>query len=54
MSQGVPSGLPHPDGTPRIHNASHELDTARKEMMKAHTRLNDFTERGIVPDSSAH
>jgi hypothetical protein len=27
-----------------------ELDSARTEMMKAHTRLNDFTERGIVPE----
>ena len=37
MSQ-VPSGLPHPDGAQRIQNVSHELDIARKEMMKAHTR----------------
>jgi len=46
----TPSGLPHPDGTQRIRNASHELDIARKEMMKAHTRLNDFVERGILPE----
>jgi len=45
-----PSGLPHPDGLQRIRNASHELDVARKEMMKAHTRLNEFVERGIVPE----
>lgn len=45
-----PSGLPHPDGVQRIKNASTELAVARKEMMKAHTRLNDFVERGIVPD----
>jgi hypothetical protein len=35
-----PSGLPHPDGV-RI---------ARKEMATAHNRLNDFLNRGIVPD----
>jgi hypothetical protein len=35
MSQ-VPSGVPHPDGTQRIHNASREMDAAREEMMKAH------------------
>jgi hypothetical protein len=48
MSQ-VPSGLPHPDGAQTIHNASHELDIARKEMMKAHTRLNEYVHTGIVP-----
>jgi hypothetical protein len=45
-----PSGLPHPDGTQRIHNASRELSTARKEMMTAHNRLNDYLGRGIVPE----
>jgi len=45
----IPSGLPHPDGTQRIHNASHEVSAARIEMMKAHNRLNDFLRRGIVP-----
>ena len=46
----VPSGLPHPDGTQRIHNASHELSVAREALMKAHRRLNDFLERGTVPE----
>src|SRR6266849_1707680 len=41
----VPSGIPHPDGIQRIHNASRELSTAREEMMKAHSRLNDFLSR---------
>jgi hypothetical protein len=45
-----PSGLPHPDGTQRIKNASRELDAARTEMMKAHTRLNDFIQHGVVPE----
>lgn len=45
-----PSGLPHPDGSQRIKNASCILASARKEMMKAHSRLNDYLERGIVPD----
>jgi len=40
----------HPDGVERIHNASRERDTARKEMMAAHNRLNDFNELGIVPE----
>jgi len=49
MSQ-IPSGLAHPDGTQRIHNASHELDAAREEMMNAHTRLNEFIKQGMVPE----
>ena len=44
----IPSG--QPDGTQRIHDASRELSTARKEMMKAHTRLGDYIERGVVPE----
>jgi hypothetical protein len=46
----VPSGLPHPDGSQRIRNASSKLDAARKEMMSSHKRLNDFIEHGIVPE----
>jgi hypothetical protein len=45
----IPSGLPHPDGTHRIQNVSGELSAARKDMMKAHARLNDFLKSGIVP-----
>jgi hypothetical protein len=45
-----PSGLPQPDGVQRIKSASNELTVARKEMMKAHKRLNDFIEDGIVPE----
>ena len=46
----VPSALPHPDGTQRIHNASRELSAARKEVMKANARLNDFLGQGIIPE----
>ena len=46
----IPSALPHPDGTQRIHNASRELSAARKEVMQAHTRLTDFLSRGIIPE----
>src|SRR5712671_6810959 len=38
----LPSGLPHPDGTQRIQNASRKLIAARKEMGRADKRLNDF------------
>jgi hypothetical protein len=46
----VPSGLPHPDGTQRIHKASRTLSAARQEMMMAHERLHDFLTRGIIPE----
>jgi hypothetical protein len=46
----IPSRLPHPDGTQHISNTARELSAARKEMMNAHDRLNDFLGRGIVPE----
>jgi len=45
-----PSGLPHPDGSQRIRNASQSLSIARLEMMTAYSRLDDFLGRGIVPE----
>jgi hypothetical protein len=44
-----PSGLPHPDGSQFIQNASCKLIAARKDMGRAHSRLNDFLDRGIIP-----
>jgi hypothetical protein len=49
MSQ-FPSGLPHPDGSQQVQNASAALAAARQDLMKAHNRLNDYLGRGIVPD----
>ena len=46
----IPSGLPQPDGTQRVHNVSRALSAAREEVMKAHTRLNEFLSRGIIPE----
>jgi len=45
----IPSGLPHPDGIQRIHNASGELAKARKDLMRAHAALDDFLKTGVVP-----
>ena len=50
ITSDVPSFIPPPDGAQRIHNASLALQSARNEMMKAHHRLNDFLETGIVPE----
>jgi hypothetical protein len=46
----VPSGLPHPDGTQRIRNISHELAFARTALMRAHSRLDEFLVSGIAPE----
>ena len=45
-----PSGLPHPDGARQIRGASQNLTVARKALMKAHQRLSDYHDRGIVPE----
>jgi transcription initiation factor TFIIIB Brf1 subunit/transcription initiation factor TFIIB len=45
-----PSGLPHPDGVQRIHNASIALRMAQDEMARAYARLADYLDRGIVPE----
>jgi hypothetical protein len=50
VTRDIPSALPHPDGTQRIHNASRGVSLARVELMRAHNRLNDYLKRGIVPD----
>ena len=50
LASKISSGLPHPDGTQQIHNASREVFQARVELMRAHSRLNDFVVRGIVPE----
>jgi hypothetical protein len=50
LMRQVPRGLPHPDGAQLIRNVCRELFIARKEMMRAHRRLDDFIKRGIVPD----
>src|SRR5260370_26577420 len=50
ITSDIPSGIPHPDGTQRIHNASREVTVARMELLTAHHRLNDFLNAGVVPE----
>jgi hypothetical protein len=45
-----PSGLPHPYGTQRVESASQNLTVARKALRKAHDRLSDYQDRGIIPE----
>ena len=46
----IPSHIPHPDGGQRIMNASRKLTMARNEMAMAHHRLNNYLEKGAVPE----
>jgi len=50
VSNHIPSGLPHPDGSQRIYNASKEYSASLQELSRALKRLTDFREFGIVPE----
>ena len=50
IMSSVPTGIPHPDGTQRIHQAAHNLSNARKDMMRAHSRLDNFLRSGMIPE----
>ena len=50
VMKDIPSALPHPDGTQRIHNASHRMKIAREAMTTAQATLYDYLIRGIVPE----
>jgi hypothetical protein len=46
----IPSGLPHPDGTLRILNASREKAAAQEAFAAALQRFNAFILKGEIPD----
>jgi hypothetical protein len=46
----VPNGTPQPDGLHQVFNASKELTAARKSVLEAHDRLNNFLVRGVIPE----
>ena len=50
LMRDIPSSLPHPDGSQRLHNASRELTIARQAMMETTLRLNDFLNHGTIPE----
>ena len=50
LMRDIPSNVPHPDGSQRLHNASRELTVARQAMMETSLRLNDFLNYGIIPE----
>jgi hypothetical protein len=45
VANDVPSGMPHPDGTQRIHTASREVTVARMQMLR---------DAGVVPETRLH
>ena len=47
----IPNGIPDPDGSQRVRNASREVSISRGEVMKAQNSLNDYLSRGVVPDN---
>jgi hypothetical protein len=50
LMRDIPSDLPQPDGTQHLQNASRELTVARQALMEATVRLNDFLNRGTIPE----
>jgi hypothetical protein len=48
----IPSSVPQPDGTQRINNVYRELSLARREMMRAHSRLTYFLDNGVLPEDT--
>jgi len=45
----IPSGIPSPDGTDRIRQASRAYSHARKALSDAVTKLNNFLVHGTIP-----
>lgn len=50
LVRSVPTGVPHPDGAQRIHQASHNLANARKDLTHAQSRLDSFLRSGVIPE----
>jgi hypothetical protein len=45
----IPSGLPHPDGSQRIHAAGREAHAALEAYVRALKRFTDFSVHRIIP-----
>src|SRR6266550_2617357 len=50
VRRSVPSGLPHPDGTQRITNASRDYSAALSGLTRAVLRITHFEVTGVIPD----
>ena len=49
LMKEIPSGLPHPDGSQRIHAAGREAHEALEVYVRALKRFSDFTVHRIIP-----
>ena len=50
VRRAVPSGLPHPDGTQLIRNASRDYSAALDGLTRAVLRVTHFEVTGVIPD----
>jgi len=50
LGSDAPSGAPSPNRTQRIHKAANALNAAREKAVAAQNRLEDYLERGTVPE----
>jgi hypothetical protein len=50
ISADIPSGLPSPDSTQRIQIAARRQNLARKQLVEALHRMNEFLQTGAFPD----
>jgi hypothetical protein len=49
----IPSGLPHPDGTHRIRNASKKYYATMDDYQRAIDEFNEFIKDGTIPERLA-
>ncbi len=49
LLEQIPSGLPQPDGSQRIHAAGREAHVALEAYVRALKRYTDFSVHGVIP-----
>jgi hypothetical protein len=47
----IPWGIPHPDGSERIRQASERVRFSREKYDRAHERLINFLTEGVIPEA---
>jgi DNA-directed RNA polymerase subunit RPC12/RpoP len=50
LMRDIPSAIPHPDGVQRIHSISQALLVSKEGLARAHSRLADFLNTGVIPE----
>ena len=49
LSSGIPSGLPHPDGSHRIQQAAREYRSTLNAYAESVRRFNDYILKQVIP-----